>query len=320
MRAIRKILHPTDFSEGASVALDHACHLARHHEAALHVLHVVPLFGDTYMDEEETRDVAKTGFEVRLQQEGERNMQALMEAHAYHDVPLTPVLSQGVTAGPVILDYAASEDIDIIVVGTHGRRGIRHLLLGSVAEEVIHEATCDVLSVRMLPDEGDEARPIQRILVPLDLTGQSRGLVAAARRLAAGYGAELHLMHVIQPLPYSVTLLTPASIYELVPEISDKARTYIEKLYTSAGGPEVPYTVHINEGPVAKTIVEVAEDRQVDLICMASRQGRGLERLFLGSVTERVVRTASCPVYVARGPEQGASASSAAEKATTAMP
>ena len=316
MRPIKKILHPTDFSEGASAALDHACHLARHHEAALHVLHVVPVFGDTYADDE-TGAVARTGFEVRLQQEGEKNMQALVEAHPYRDVSLTPVLSHGVTAGPVIVEYADAEDIDIIVVGTHGRRGIRHLLLGSVAEEVIHKAPCDVLSVRVVPDHGDEARPIQRILVPLDLAEQSRGLVAVAKHLAAGYGAELHLVHVIQPLPYSVTLLTPASIYELVPEISDKARAYAEKLYASAGGPEVPYTIHITEGPVAQTIVEVAEDREVDLICMASRQAGGLERLVLGSVTERVVRTASCPVYVARVSEHAASSASAAE-ATTA--
>ncbi|HMB90483.1 MAG TPA: universal stress protein [Rhodothermales bacterium] len=317
MRPIKKILHPTDFSEGASAALDHACHLARHHEAALHVLHVVPIFGDSSADDE-TGEVARTGFEIKLQQEGEQNMQALVEAHSYRDVSLTPVLSQGVTAGPVILEYAESEGIDIIVMGTHGRRGIRHLLLGSVAEEVIHKASCDVLSVRMLPDHGDEAHPIQRILVPLDLAEQSRGLVAVAKRLAAGYGAELHLMHVIQPLPYSVTLLTPTSIYELVPEISDKARAYAEKLYASAGGPEVPYTIHITEGPVAKTVVEAAVDRQVDLICMASRQMGGLERLFLGSVTERVVRTASCPVYVARVSGQAAASSSSAEAAATA--
>lgn len=299
MLKIDNILHPTDFSDGAAAALDHVCHLARHFEAALHVLHVVPIFGDTYVGDDTTVPY-KTGFEKRLQAEAEVNMAALIAAHSYPDVPLIPVLSEGVAAGPIIIDYATAENVDVVVVGTHGRRGIQHLLLGSVAEDVLHKAPCDVMSVRMLPGALDEARPIQRILVPLDLEKQSTALVHAARHLAAGYGAELHLLHVIRPLPYSVTMLTPVSIYELVPELSDKARTHIEALFAEAGGPDVPYTINISEGPVAKTIVEVAEDRSVDVICMASGEVSHMERLLVGSVTERVVRTASCPVYVAQ--------------------
>ncbi len=147
MLPIKKILHPTDFSDGAAAAFDHALHLARHHEAELHLLHVVPTFGEDTIRGAYEAAIDADAFFQKLWDEAEAQMRALVETHQHRDVPLRHVLARGAAAGPIILDYAEAEAVDVIVMGTHGRRGVKHVLLGSVAEEVVHQALCPVLTV-----------------------------------------------------------------------------------------------------------------------------------------------------------------------------
>ena len=93
----------------------------------------------------------------------------------------------------------------------------------------------------------------------------------------------------------------------------------MEELFLHTAGPDVPVEVHVREGYPARTIVEVAEEQLADLIMIAPRGLTGLERFFLGSVTERVIRTASCPVFVA-WTEVPAAPNGAEEAAATAAP
>jgi nucleotide-binding universal stress UspA family protein len=145
--SLRRILVPTDFSETADVALDYAKQLATTMGASLHLLHV---FTDPYA-------VAACAPEVHAAVPSEARERARDEAHQCLFERLdsteeqrfrgTRGIVRGLTA-PQIVAYAASQDIDLIVMGTHGRRGVAHLLLGSVAEHVVRTATCPVLTVR----------------------------------------------------------------------------------------------------------------------------------------------------------------------------
>jgi universal stress protein A len=144
---VKRILVPTDFSETADKALAYAKELATKLGASVHLVHV---FADPYA-------VAAYAPEVYAAVPAEMRARAVKEVHERLMERLDAAEEQrfrgsrGIVRGlvaPQIVDYAASQDIDLIVIGTHGRRGVAHLLLGSVAEHVVRTAGCPVLTVR----------------------------------------------------------------------------------------------------------------------------------------------------------------------------
>ena len=156
MIALKKILVATDFSEAADAALAYGRALARTFGATLHVLHVAD---DMYM---RLGGDAYAAVLPDLQQDVERQakdrlVQLLVDDDSMPLPTESVVITSGATA-PAIVNYAANADIDLIVVGTHGRSAVAHLLMGSVAERVVRTARCPVLTVRhperdfVLPD------------------------------------------------------------------------------------------------------------------------------------------------------------------------
>jgi nucleotide-binding universal stress UspA family protein len=156
MIALKKILVATDFSEAADAALAYGRALARTFGATLHVLHVAD---DMYM---RLGGDAYSAVLPDLQQDVERQakdrlVQLLVDDDSTPLPTESVVITSGTTA-PAIVNYAANADIDLIVVGTHGRGAVAHLLVGSVAERVVRTARCPVLTVRhperdfVLPD------------------------------------------------------------------------------------------------------------------------------------------------------------------------
>jgi nucleotide-binding universal stress UspA family protein len=141
MLNLKSILHPTDFSEHSRYAFRLACSLARDHGAKLIVLHVVPTLGPEFipLGEGESR-LQPEGFHQRLHDE-------LHALHSPSDIPLTHRLSEG-DAVDEILRAAQQDGCDMIVLGTHGHTGLKRLLMGSVAEQVVRRASCPVLTVK----------------------------------------------------------------------------------------------------------------------------------------------------------------------------
>jgi nucleotide-binding universal stress UspA family protein len=149
MLDIHTILHPTDFSPHSEYALVLACALARDYGARLVVLHVV-----------EQRPLVYEG--VVLPPAGEELLAAAQEELEQMQVPLeiSPVERRIVEGDPVTEILAAAESMtaDLIVMGTHGRTGLRRLIMGSVAEQVARRASCPVLTIRT-PFAVTEAKP-----------------------------------------------------------------------------------------------------------------------------------------------------------------
>lgn len=150
MIEFKRILHPTDFSASSQRSLATACELARKFGAEVHLLHVVQdvaaiaAYGvaEAYLPVE-WRNEVKAQAEKSLQEvpdaatgAGVRFVRAIAEGSPYYE----------------IIEYARQNAIDLIVMGTHGRTGVPHLLMGSVAEKVVREAPCAVLTVR--PGKG----------------------------------------------------------------------------------------------------------------------------------------------------------------------
>lgn len=150
MFAIHRILHPTDFSEAAAAAFHVACSLARAHHATLILLHVMPTpraWGEIVARRQ------ANGYEEQLHRE---YLQPLCQTAA--DVCTEPLLEEGDPV-EVITRRAATLGCDLIVLGTHGRTGLPRLLMGSVAEHVLRQAPCPVLTVRLPVPVAEPLRP-----------------------------------------------------------------------------------------------------------------------------------------------------------------
>jgi universal stress protein A len=140
-----RILVPTDFSEPSDAALDYARVVAGRFGASLHLLHVVEVPGVMMGPDAYIADVP--GVEARCFEDARARLQDVLTPHDRTRYKATTDVVAG-TSARSILDYAREQGIDLIVMGTHGRGGFSHLLMGSVAEKVVRQAACPVMTVR----------------------------------------------------------------------------------------------------------------------------------------------------------------------------
>ena len=146
MVSIKKILCPTDLSAASRPALAMACEWAKRFGAELHLLHVVAEFTSTYPYLGPPFNEV-TSWEATIRQQAESELAIWPLPEGFETLKVVRELRSG---SPIerIVEYANAPRIDLIVMGTHGRSGISHLLLGSVAENVVRRAACSVLTVR----------------------------------------------------------------------------------------------------------------------------------------------------------------------------
>ncbi|MDZ7363270.1 MAG: universal stress protein [candidate division KSB1 bacterium] len=295
MLRIKRILWPTDFSRCATQALSHAVHLAKKHGAELHVMHATVLMQDDSYRLPNHEEIHR-----QLKDLASRHLSSTIRTLQTDDLVIKQANVRGISTAPAILAYAKENDIDLIVMGTHGRRGLGHLFLGSVAEEVVRLSVAPVLTIR----EREEPKPVtmmKQILVPLDFSNFSQRALQYAREIAGFYNARLQLLHVIQDfIPPTFYLAAAASLSRVTPELKLKIKEAMEKLFEETAGPAVTAEYHVIEGYAAHDIVDFAQENNSDLIVIATHGRTGIEHMLMGSVTEKVVRRAPCPVFTVR--------------------
>jgi nucleotide-binding universal stress UspA family protein len=145
MIRIKNVLVATDFSEQSKSALDYGRELARTYNATLHVIHVVEDIVARY-----SSDISATmlvGALESLEQSASSDLDALITEDDRRTLRVHPAVFTSVAPAETIVAYAKTEAIDVIVIGTHGRSGLAHLFMGSVAERVVRFAPCPVLTV-----------------------------------------------------------------------------------------------------------------------------------------------------------------------------
>lgn len=140
----KKILCPVDFSQFTQEVINYALNLAKKYGAELHLMHVVPNM--TYFTPYESFLTPENlvAIEKNIQDEVERDFAKLLKGNG---VPTKTVIRTGVPFVEII-DYAKSESIDLIVMGTHGRSAIENILIGNVAEKVVRKSPCPVMTIR----------------------------------------------------------------------------------------------------------------------------------------------------------------------------
>jgi nucleotide-binding universal stress UspA family protein len=150
MTEIKRILLPTDFSDDSRYAARYAADLAARFEARIHCLHVNAIPADLVGSEGAWASETASRFVASLAADNRRALEAFVRDHL-SDLRVETVFIDGGTPYRKIVEYAGRHDMDLIVISTHGRTGLRHALLGSVAERVVRWAPCPVLVVKRSP-------------------------------------------------------------------------------------------------------------------------------------------------------------------------
>lgn len=295
--AVRTILVATDFSPTAAAAGRWAAALARMHEAKVVIVHAlappIPPAGSPDFV------ALPPDYELHVRQAAEQRLGAAADEIASTGLPTTSDLLIGPPASTV-LEAATKHRADVIVVGTRGLTGFRHLLLGSTAERIVHGAKMPVLVVH--PDDPGASRPIRKVLVPTDFSEDAALAVRAAQRIlrAAEPGARLLLLHAYH-LPVEFTALGTMPVTPtLFADAQEQALKHLEELAKPLRGQGLTVETIAREGYAPAVVEEVARAESIDLIAMGTHGRSGLQRLLLGSTAERVVQHAPCPVLVVR--------------------
>ena len=299
---IKRILLATDFSRWARRAEDYACALACSWRASLTVLSVAEfppgLNPDYQVNQQYLADLLKNASSQLGDLKGRAERRG---------IAVTTRVATGIPSEEVIT-AARAEDSDLIVVGTRGKTGLAHVLLGSTAERVIRGAPCPVLTVRMEQadaeqKEGVPSMPVtlERILVPVDFSDCSLDALEYAAVVAQQAKASLLLLHVLEPVSYGLDFtLGHSRTREQVRETWTKR---LEELAASLKVRQVPVESQLRGGLPADSILDSARTLPCDLIVIGTHGRRGISHAFSGSVAEAVLRKALCPVLTVRNPK-----------------
>jgi nucleotide-binding universal stress UspA family protein len=276
------IVVATDGSPDADAAVDSAVALADRFDAVLHGVHVAePGALPPGVTDDDASDAATAG-QRALEGFADRAAGAGVEA-------ITAFLDAGGGVHDGILTYADDRDADLVVVGTTGRTGVDRLVLGSVAERTLRDATVPVLTVHAdAPVDPDR----QRVVVPTDGSAPAQQAADHAVALAAATGGSLHAVHVVD-----TGILHPDVDSDAVVEALEAgAREALDRVAATAEEAGVTAHTDVRRGRPHEAILDYATEVDADLVAMGTHGRTGIQRVLLGSVTERVVRTGETPV------------------------
>ena len=283
------ILVATDFSENAAEALRVASAEARRRQTTLTVLHCVDSISEKweYLDETkpDARDRVTTAAHDHL-------VESYNQAVPREDQPKVDdfVVYEG-HAAEGIVETAEQGDYDLLIVGSTGGGALARMMLGSTAEEVVRTSKLPVLVV---PKKG--LGPIEDIVAPVDLSACSEASLVAAAERAKAEAATLGILHV-STLPAGAMTLMEWEPSEDDREAHREFRSrQMERFLEELDLEEVEYDTLLRFGAPHRLIVEVARERESDLIVMGTHGRRGFERFFLGSTASKVLRRMPCPV------------------------
>jgi nucleotide-binding universal stress UspA family protein len=295
---IVKILATTDFSDESRSGVRYAVALAEKLGAAVALLHVIE--PPSRMAGMAAVALAREDSEVVALARAQ--LATLAKREGKGDVAVTFSMRTGKPFHE-ITTAARQRAADLIVIATHGYTGAKRVLLGSTAERVVRHARCSVLTVptRTTLKRIRKTPPfkLKKILVPIDFSNISKDALPWGTFLAAHFGAELILLHVVKiPIDY---LLGRELMNEAIVPLMKQAEADLERMAASLSkSTGVNLSAVVRDGTPFEEICHAANTLGADLIVLTTRGYTGLKHIWLGSTAERVVRHAHCPVLAVR--------------------
>lgn len=284
--ALKNILFATDFSESSDAAASIAIQIAQRFGAKVYGVHVNR--ADDYTG---VAPNAWAGMAQAAENESKADAARLDEQlqRIEHEV----IIGEG-SIWDVISGLIQDKEIDLVVLGTRGRTGLGKALLGSVAEEILHQAPCPVLTVGPHVNLwSDQYAKMQEILYATDLALDSPAAAPYAISLAQENQAHLVLLHVIEDQKANDLVDSP--------EIADFKERKLQQLVPEQAELWCEPTFIVELGPAAEKILDVAKRRHTDLIVLGARQAKGLASHLNAGTVHKIVSQATCPVLTIRG-------------------
>jgi nucleotide-binding universal stress UspA family protein len=297
MREIKRILCPVDLSEMSRHAVAHAVLLANWYSANVTALCVY----NPIMIPSVDFSVVGTGPPPVLSDEeineARTQVAALFAAPGTRDVDVRVVSGRPARQ---IVEHAKALPADLIVLGTHGTSGFEHLMLGSVTEKVLRQATCPVLTVPPLARTMSKL-PYKRILCAVDFSDSSLAALDFSFSLAQESDADVALLHVFEWPADDVPLATrPFSVPEFRQESERQAIAKLQELVPDSVREWCRPSTRVSHGKAYREILAIAAEDAADLIVMGVHGRNAMDLMLFGSTTNQVVRRATCPVLTIR--------------------
>ncbi len=203
-----------------------------------------------------------------------------------------------------IVQFAAENDVDLIVMSSHGRTGSSRWVYGSVAEKVMHHAPCATAIIRAHVDVAMFQN--RNILVPLDGSELAERALEPALTLAEAVKSNVYMLRIVsgrEALPESISPAgeqIEAALGKADVEERTEAEGYLQRVYTAHQNQHLFFDVQVTSGDTAGAIINYAEQHKIDLIVMSSHGRSGMGRWLHGSVAEKVLRGADCATLIMR--------------------
>jgi len=281
--SLKRILFPTDFSPASNAALPFALALARIYSSTLLVTHIIPPGPrlEVRFDRLPVQD-------DRVWGDARHKLDEWTRHSSIRDTPCTQLLERGDLA-TVIPEMIGEHTVDLVVLGTHGRRGVSKLVLGSDAEKIYRSASCPVLTVGPKVHAGEWR--LDRILCPVDVVENPEPFLHYALSLAEKNQAQFIVLQAVPLVPWQHRASVEAQMCERLEKmIPESAKDWCR-----------PQCLVRWEHP-AEAVLLAAAEREVDLIVMGVRQARAaaLSSHLPWPVASEVVSRAPCPVLTVR--------------------
>jgi nucleotide-binding universal stress UspA family protein len=300
MLPIRKILFPTDFSNASTLALGHAVMLADSFGAELTLFHVAA--DEKHSRQAQFPQLEKAGDE--LQELAEAQLAEMAGAKRPQRLAVKRVVRQSHLPAQEIANYARDEGFDLLVMGTHGRTGVAHLLMGSMAENLVRLAPCPVLTVREHTPKA-EVTPYLKILAPVDFSPFSEKALKYGIALAMNFEASLAALHVMdQPVQPTHYQLGDNLLMMLQPDLESRTHQALQQMMKRLAPKDMDYSTAYVFGRAYAEIVNYAARNDVDLMVIGTHGLSGLQQFLLGSTAAKIVRHAPCPVLTVKAKEK----------------
>ena len=289
MIGITRILCPVDFSMFSERALNFAMRMSVWYGSRLHVLHVMP--------PPTAGDPAATGRAMAA-----KHMAAAVERQRIAGADVTTEIIESAEPAERIIDYAEAFDADLVVMGSHGRRGVERVLLGSVVEALLHRSARPVLVIPSHLDEERASQPLrfERIVCGVDFSTPSINALALALAIAEESDSKLTLLHVIDvPPEFSHHPEPPLfDIDRIRAEAEAERLTALRTLIPAHARDYCTIETAVLEGGVSRQLLRMALARSADLIVLGVHGRNAFNLAFFGSNSKDVIRQAHCPVLV----------------------
>jgi nucleotide-binding universal stress UspA family protein len=297
MTEFKRILCPIDFSDASRHALDHAVAIAGWYESHITALHVIA----PSLTFEPPILFAERGNLKALPADPDQMRARLddwLTSATAARVPSNACVLKG-QAADCLLAHAKGMPADLIVMGSHGRSGFERFLLGSVAEKVLRNAPCPVLTVP--PRAVTAAKlPFRRILCPVDFSEASLAALQTAFSMAEEADARLIVLHVVDWPDDESILVTASGNEDLLVQVEREAAQRLDSFITDESRVWSRPETKVSIGKAYREVLATAEDMAADLIVIGVHGRNALGLTLFGSTTNQVVRRAGCPVLTIR--------------------